>query len=130
MLERCDVVSGRVTGRGDGAQEGASVVGHAAVLDQVALAVGVQHDVAGPEVIHDRVADAAEVHGAHPAHDAIGRLVSVIGEYHIGVRARECRSTVGLLAVRCDAGSSEEHKSELQSLMRIAYAVFSLTKNK
>src|SRR3546814_1611320 len=123
MLERCDVVSGRVTGRGDGAQEGASVVGHAAVLDQVALAVGVQHDVAGPEVIHDRVADAAEVHGAHPAHDAIGRLVSVSGEYHIGVRARECRSKVGLLR-------SEEHTSELQSLMRISYAVFCLKKKK
>src|SRR3546814_2075682 len=31
---------------------------------------------------------------------------------------------------RCDAGRSEEHTSELQSLMRISYAVFCLKKKK
>src|SRR3546814_1152345 len=30
---------------------------------------------------------------------------------------------------RCDANRSEEHTSELQSLMRISYAVFCLKKN-
>src|SRR3546814_7037035 len=34
------------------------------------------------------------------------------------------------LQLRGDAGRSEEHTSELQSLMRISYAVFCLTKKK
>src|SRR3546814_8681656 len=37
---------------------------------------------------------------------------------------RECRRTCG------DASRSEEHTSELQSLMRISYAVFCLKKKK
>src|SRR3546814_9102180 len=36
----------------------------------------------------------------------------------------------GLFADRAQAGRSEEHTSELQSLMRISYAVFCLKKNK
>src|SRR3546814_13327065 len=36
----------------------------------------------------------------------------------------------GKVAVVCGYGRSEEHTSELQSLMRISYAVFCLKKNK
>src|SRR3546814_5855950 len=37
---------------------------------------------------------------------------------------------LGLDHLRATAGRSEEHTSELQSLMRISYAVFCLKKNK
>src|SRR3546814_10699140 len=33
-----------------------------------------------------------------------------------------------VLAIQCESGRSEEHTSELQSLMRISYAVFCLKK--
>src|SRR3546814_3254407 len=38
--------------------------------------------------------------------------------------------TDGGMAVQVDIGRSEEHTSELQSIMRISYAVFCLKKNK
>src|SRR3546814_6303534 len=41
--------------------------------------------------------------------------------------ARDCQPVYGLPT---PAGRSEEHTSELQSLMRISYAVFCLKKNK
>src|SRR3546814_2801883 len=48
---------------------------------------------------------------------------------HISARRRENRlRRVGGGSVR--SGRSEEHTSELQSLMRISYAVFCLKKNK
>src|SRR3546814_5980385 len=73
----------------------------------------------------------------HPVHlrreplivggDESGRIMlphqpQELGEHHIG----------GVLVeVACRlVGRSEEHTSELQSLMRISYAVFSLNKNK
>src|SRR3546814_3421619 len=40
------------------------------------------------------------------------------------------RSDGGLLSVALSLGRSEEHTSELQSLMRISYAVFCLKKKK
>src|SRR3546814_4895558 len=45
---------------------------------------------------------------------------------------RRSRRRIGLLAQRIALGGSrsEEHTSELQSLMRISYAVFCLKKNK
>src|SRR3546814_10705905 len=54
---------------------------------------------------------------------------------HVGaprVRTRLAAATGFLLAAEraADLGRSEEHTSELQSLMRISYAVFCLTKNK
>src|SRR3546814_6585916 len=39
-------------------------------------------------------------------------------------------ATVGEMVSRLSAGRSEEHTSELQSLMRISYAVFCLKKKK
>src|SRR3546814_938015 len=52
-----------------------------------------------------------------------------------GAAARLCRAQTQrprepLLLRRQAAGGSEEHTSELQSLMRISYAVFCLKKNK
>src|SRR3546814_2370345 len=37
-------------------------------------------------------------------------------------------NSAGFAATICDGGRSEEHTSELQSLMRISYAVFCLKK--
>src|SRR3546814_9409136 len=44
-------------------------------------------------------------------------------------RASACARTLSA-APRAEAGRSEEHTSELQSLMRISYAVFCLKKKK
>src|SRR3546814_8981267 len=46
------------------------------------------------------------------------------------VRLRERAGRIRAVAQRARAGRSEEHTSELQSLMRISYAVFCLKKNK
>src|SRR3546814_4241481 len=49
-----------------------------------------------------------------------------------GSTAMVRRSSNGadVVGVACTSGRSEEHTSELQSLMRISYAVFCLTKKK
>src|SRR3546814_10019487 len=52
-------------------------------------------------------------------------LSGAIGVYHAGV---EYHWWAG--ATACTATRSEEHTSELQSLMRISYAVFCLKKKK
>src|SRR3546814_5042749 len=39
-------------------------------------------------------------------------------------------ASIAILAARWKSGRSEEHTSELQSLMRISYAVFCLKKNR
>src|SRR3546814_3269240 len=54
-----------------------------------------------------------------------GRVAAAAPGHHRGDR-RLCRR--GAAAAGLDAGRSEEHTSELQSLMRISYAVFCLTK--
>src|SRR3546814_4489438 len=69
----------------------------------------------------------------------IGALPAQVGPGHAVVAARVGRrdAAVGGQAVRAVAGDveelqqrSEEHTSELQSLMRISYAVFCLKKKK
>src|SRR3546814_1639978 len=62
-------------------------------------------------------------------------LSSVGPEMMRGVRASSIRiestsSTMAKLKGRCTICRSEEHTSELQSLMRISYAVFCLKKKK
>src|SRR3546814_3719769 len=52
-----------------------------------------------------------------------GRLSDLLALWRQLVLAEEARQ-------RAPAGRSEEHTSELQSLMRISYAVFCLKKNK
>src|SRR3546814_7514030 len=49
---------------------------------------------------------------------------------HRAQRERAIRARLDRDAARASAARSEEHKSELQSLMRISYAVFCLTKKK
>src|SRR3546814_4910868 len=61
----------------------------------------------------------------------LDHMLAAFGEAAIAVAAPAARERV--LDVGCGAGStsfarSEEHTSELQSLMRLSYAVFLLTK--
>src|SRR3546814_2731029 len=82
--------------------------------------------------------EAAEVVCAHPrqqpgpqsepgrADRGIGRAATDV----LGERGHVLETPADLLAVQVDAGRSEEHTSELQSLMRNSYAVFCLKKKK
>src|SRR3546814_4782563 len=87
-----------------------------ALLDLVHRAAGVLdvdlvQPLAGPD---DLAGVDLDVGGL--ALEAAGRLV----DHHLGIRQ----------AVALAGGRSEEHTSELQSLMRISYAVFCLKKKK
>src|SRR3546814_2164578 len=70
--------------------------------------------------------------------DGVGeKCANLVAECEIGVapvqihrRVPICRSSVARVSARKPAGRSEEHTSELQSLMRISYAVFCLNKKK
>src|SRR3546814_3773949 len=63
-----------------------------------------------------------------PAVDAVSAIITVGGAHNqlAGESLRSIRELVMSYAV----GRSEEHTSELQSLMRISYAVFCLKKHK
>src|SRR3546814_10908015 len=72
-------------------------------------------------------------HPAGPGEDPLGRdrpgdaerpLKEVPHRFRPGSRDQRCR----LRGLGCPAQRSEEHTSELQSLMRISYAVFCLKK--
>src|SRR3546814_3770470 len=72
---------------------------------------------------------ALTIGGAAHAH----RGAAAQGESRRGVRAvvnREIRGATCSRQGRVELGRSEEHTSELQSLMRISYAVFCLKKKK
>src|SRR3546814_4475851 len=87
----------------------------------------------------------ADVHGLHalpqhsersaarqkgPARDrSFDDLFPDRGYLH-SIHAGDAARRLGLEFVRVDLGRSEEHTSELQSLMRISYAVFCLKKKK
>src|SRR3546814_2119511 len=64
-----------------------------------------------------------------PAAESAGSVLDLVLQNDVGLHARPAallvRSIAGL-----DAERSEEHTSELQSLMRISYAVFCLKKKK
>src|SRR3546814_2718253 len=62
---------------------------------------------------------AATPHGAVLRSELVGRIGADLG---CDLRLGHCADPVGM-------GRSEEHTSELQSLMRISYAVFCLKKN-
>src|SRR3546814_1837581 len=66
---------------------------------------------------------------------ADGHLVQRLDQVPGGVQSRHCGALVVIheqlalvIAARSQPGRSEEHTSELQSLMRISYAVFCLKK--
>src|SRR3546814_9686854 len=64
---------------------------------------------------------------AYQARDSVGGVRGDDRRYRLPVLRRAARHGIGL---RHDAERSEEHTSELQSLMRISYAVFCLKKKK
>src|SRR3546814_5681140 len=67
------------------------------------------------------------------ARDRAGQLRCASVQRRTRHDARTCAAPVDLspaLAGRRNGGRSEEHTSELQSLMRISYAVFCLKQNK
>src|SRR3546814_5631101 len=70
----------------------------------------------------------------HLAHGVIGPTTDAELQLALAgfqsVRQSEPRSPVWKQPIRCVLNRSEEHTSELQSLMRISYAVFSLKKKK
>src|SRR3546814_2116473 len=83
---------------------------------------GAEHDVGGAG--HDRTHHRAEL-------ARVVLEVGVLDDHDLSGRLGEAPPQRGPLApVRALLDRSEEHTSELQSLMRISYAVFCLTKTK
>src|SRR3546814_7848428 len=59
-----------------------------------------------------------------------GAIIISLGHEHAGLFSNDDKLSTQLTAAGKTVGRSEEHTSELQSLMRISYAVFCLkTKN-
>src|SRR3546814_2786043 len=61
-------------------------------------------------------------------HDPVGKRLSRLGEVQQDTAERRLGGLLGPIGDRKPIGRSEEHTSELQSLMRISYAVFCLKK--
>jgi hypothetical protein len=87
----------------DRLQEAASVVVDPSVLDAVAVAIGVQHDVARSEIVGDRVADTAKVDGSHASEDAIGRLMRVPREHQVRLGTLKLVSQFRFGSMGCDS---------------------------
>src|SRR3546814_3694061 len=74
--------------------------------------------------------------GSEPERARAARMVPVrrTVHHHQGLDGdaggSQCRHGIGLGVIGIDGTRSEEHTSELQSLMRISYAVFCLKKKK
>src|SRR3546814_10307372 len=75
----------------------------------------------GGKLEHRRQVDVAAEQSALPGRALVRRTVGA-GEKRLG--AGEGARPVGLDAIECPCTRSAEHTSELQSLMRISYAVF------
>src|SRR3546814_16245918 len=61
---------------------------------------------------------------------ARGAISAAADLHHLGQRSQGNRGRTGDRRARAGRSRSEEHTSELQSLMRISYAVFCLKKKK
>src|SRR3546814_10156982 len=88
-------------------------------------------DVCSSDLIGDRIGDILRLAaardrlgvGAHVGDDRLRRVLAVVG--HLERRSED----IGVDEAGADrVDRSEEHTSELQSLMRISYAVFCLKK--
>src|SRR3546814_1326181 len=89
-----------------------------------------------------RVAGRAAERGSRPARAGVGFAIGCASVFVAGVAIRTAAGALGRAQPRCRHGGggcpahiaccrrSEEHTSELQSLMRISYAVFCLKKKK
>src|SRR3546814_9561665 len=86
-----------------------------------------------PDADHDDLRPVA----GDPARDGRARLYRAAGGFvapgddfhsHVAARAQAPHRSAIRVAGRVEPGRSEEHTSELQSLMRISYAVFCLKK--
>src|SRR3546814_4743585 len=98
-------------------------------LDQVLAAGGVHHHVLllGLQVVD--VLDRDQAQAAAQARAQVGALLALAVAVGGGVVVAAGDESARALERRVQA-RSEEHTSELQSLMRISYAVFCLTKKK
>lgn len=92
-----------MAGSSDRVEEGVSVIADAAVLDPAAVPICVEDDVAGSQVVRDRVADASQVDGADAVENAVGRLVRVSREHELDTGALQVAPKLCLGAVRGDA---------------------------
>src|SRR3546814_9811582 len=83
--------------------------------------------VVGHEIGHNQAHHAAQRMSTSAATDlGIQAIGAALSAGNIGY----ANEVAGLLGVGAQYGRSEEHTSELQSLMRISYAVFCLKKKK
>src|SRR3546814_7912951 len=88
------------------------------------------HDI-GTILDREGVAVRDDQHCAHPLMERFGVPATVRASFGLyNTRADIDALCAGLQRVREIFGRSEEHTSELQSLMRISYAVFCLKKKK
>src|SRR3546814_9140577 len=75
------------------------------------------------------------LHG-HKGPDAAGQVIEAFGHFlvggnfAVGIVVFIILVIINFVVITKGAGRSEEHTSELQSLMRISYAVFCLKKKK
>src|SRR3546814_3095867 len=89
------------------------------------LAHAGEDQLAGPALLGNEIGDPARALRLLPNPDGLQELNAPAGEHAPRQRNRRHEFAAQGMAVR-----SEEHTSELQSLMRISYAVFCLKKKK
>src|SRR3546814_1542544 len=75
----------------------------------------------------DRRLDVDEAVGIHEVADAFDHVMT---QTQVLLHLRATQIDIAILEARVLTDRSEEHTSELQSLMRISYAVFCLKKKK
>src|SRR3546814_2319343 len=93
---------------------------------------GVQGDPSRSETPRQIEPDGPGPVDVDPEHRVAGRpLIAADRDPFVEDVRRECRQLPAVVLQRCaQIGRSEEHTSELPSLMRISYAVFCLKKKK
>src|SRR3546814_1552281 len=100
-------------------------IGHGEVVDVEQLAMALERGrIFAVRVDHDDVPLGRHVADAVHDEGGRGRFAGAGGAEQCEVLAEQC------VDIKRAAYRSEEHTSELQSLMRISYAVFCLKKNK
>src|SRR3546814_5483921 len=114
---------------------GIALAGRHRLVYRVARHLGTEmRAVAGPEALHrrlveQRLADRPEHHAVECAGGALGHRVEPPDRFQFVAEEVEADRLFHAGREHVD-DRSEEHTSELQSLMRISYAVFCLKKKK